>query len=100
LSDNFSVQNCLKEGDALSPLLFNFALDYASRKVQENDVGLELNWTRQLLAYADVVNLLGDKIDMIKKNTQTLIDFSKEVCLEENAEKTILVTRIQRKITT
>jgi hypothetical protein len=40
------------------------------------------------LAYADDVNLLGDNIDTINKNTQTLIDASKEVGLEVNVEKT------------
>jgi hypothetical protein len=34
LSDSFPIENCLKQGDALSPLLFNFALEYAIRKVQ------------------------------------------------------------------
>jgi hypothetical protein len=51
-------------------------------------VGLKLNGTHQLLAYADDVNLLGDNIDTINKNTQTLIDASKEVGLEVNVEET------------
>jgi hypothetical protein len=49
------------------------------------------------LAYADDVNLLGDNIDTINKNTQTLIDASKDVGLEVNVEKTkyMLVSRDQ-----
>jgi hypothetical protein len=56
--------------------------------VQENQVGLKLNGTRRLLAYVDDVNLLGDNIDTIKKNTETLIDANKEVGLEINVDKT------------
>jgi hypothetical protein len=72
LSDRFSIQKGLIQGDVLSPLLLNFASEYTITKVQENQVGLKLNGTHQLLAYADDVNLLRDNIDTIEKNTETL----------------------------
>jgi hypothetical protein len=48
LSDNFLIQNGLNQGDALTPLLFNFAVEYAIRKMEENQVGLKRNGAHQL----------------------------------------------------
>jgi hypothetical protein len=80
MPDNFPIQNGLK--------LFNIVLEYARRKVQENQMKLNLNGTHQLLAYAGDVNLLGDNIYMLRTTQKLVTDAGKEVGLEVNAEKT------------
>ena len=67
LSDRFPIRNGLKQGDALSPLLFNFGLEYVIRRVQVNQDGLKLNGTHQFLAYADDVNILVGSVHTVKK---------------------------------
>jgi len=67
VSDRFPIRNGLKQGDALSPMLFNFTLEYAIRRVQVNQDDLKLNGIHQLQAYADDVNILGGSIHTLRK---------------------------------
>jgi hypothetical protein len=90
LSDSFSIQDGL---DVLSSWLFNFALEYAIRTVKENQAVLKLNETHQLLDNADDFNLLGDKIDVLNKSTESLIYSNKELCKRKLNICCWLVTR-------
>ena len=75
----------MKQGDALSPLLFNFTLEYAIKKVQDY---LDMNGTHQVLAYADDVNLIGDSIRTVERNADVLLNACKDIGLAVNTGKT------------
>jgi hypothetical protein len=62
LSDVFLIRNGLKQGDALTPLFLNLAMEYTIRRVQVNQNGFKLNGTHQLMFYADSVNTLGGRL--------------------------------------
>jgi len=103
LCDIFPIQNGLKKRDTISPLLLNFALDYAFKGVRVNQSGLKVNVKRQLLVYADDGNILGGIVRTIKKNTHAVVVASKETEVEVNADKIkyMVMSRnqIARKIT-
>jgi Reverse transcriptase (RNA-dependent DNA polymerase). len=86
LSSSFPVENSLKQGDALLPL-FNFALDYAIRKMQETNLGLDMNGTHQILAYAVDVNLICDDIGTIERNAEVLLNACEDIGLAVNKGK-------------
>jgi len=88
VADRFPNRTGLKQGEALSPLYFNFALGYAIRRVLVNQDGLKLNGTHQLLAYADDVNILGGSIHTLKENTGVLLAATRKTGLEVSADKT------------
>ena len=85
VSDMFPIRNGLKQGDALSPLLFNFALEYAIRRVQVNQDSLKLNGTHQLLVYADDVNILGGRVHTVKEKAEAVIVAHMVMSQEQNA---------------
>jgi len=86
-SDMFLTRNGLKQGDAISTLLFIFALVHVIRRVQVNQDALKLNGTHQLLVYADDVNILGRRLRTVKKNTKPLVVASMQNGPEANGEK-------------
>jgi len=67
LSGIFPVQNGLKQGDALSLLLSNLALEYTISRVQANQEGLKLLGTHQLLINGDGFNILGESKHTVRK---------------------------------
>ena len=73
-------------------MLFNFALEYAFRRVQVNQDGLKLNGTHQLLAYVDDANILRGSVDTVKKNAEALVAAHKEIGLEVNAHESKYMT--------
>jgi len=87
LSYVFPIRNDLQQGDVLSPLIYNFALEYSIKRVQVNQDGLSLNGANQLLVYADDINILGGSVHTVKQNAEDLVVASKVTGIEVNADK-------------
>ena len=73
----------MKQRYALPPLLFNFVVECAIRKVHGPRLAVDMIGMHKVLAYA-YVNLIGDDISTIERNTDVLFN----ACLSEIAGKT------------
>ena len=69
----FPTRNGLKQGEALLPLLSNFPVEYAIRRVELIQGGLKLDGTHRPLVYANDVNILEGNIHTIKENAEALV---------------------------
>ena len=73
---------------SLSPLLFNFVLEYDIRRVQVIQEGLKINGTHQVLAYADDDIILGAGTHTLQENAEPLVAATREIGLEVSADRT------------
>jgi hypothetical protein len=92
LPGEFDVLTGLKQGDALSPLLFNIALKKVIRNVQRNNRGVRIDETvLNVLGFADDINILGEDKESIVQNTKSLINEARRIELTINEEKTVVL---------
>ena len=73
LSISFRIENGLKQGNVLSPLLFNCVVEYTITKVEETNLGLDMKGIHQILDYEDV-SIIGDDIREIERNADMLLN--------------------------
>jgi hypothetical protein len=74
----FPNRNGFKRGGALSPLLLNYSVDCAVRRVQVREEDLKLNGIHQVVVYGEDVNKFGGNLHTMNKNTNTLVVAKKE----------------------
>jgi len=89
LSDDFSVETGLRQGDALSPTLFNIDLESVMREGLDDGTGLRIGEGHQikLAAYADDIVIIGETEEDLKRLAEKLISKGKEIGLQVNEEK-------------
>jgi len=87
MSEKFEVKSGLHQGDALSPTLFNIALEWVVRTANETRK-MEVGEIETILAYADDVVILGYSRNEVKQTTIKFLEAGKIMGLEVNQEKT------------
>ncbi|KAL4123073.1 hypothetical protein QTP88_015305 [Uroleucon formosanum] len=87
MSETFEVKSGLRQGDALSPTLFNLALEKAMREVWDGRK-MEICGERVILAYADDIVVMGETRYEVMNTASKLLKASKTIGLRVNEEKT------------
>ena len=88
LSLSFETMTGLRQGDSLSTLLFNLCMEKIIRNVRINPDGTIYNRTRQCLAYADDVVILGRSEGYVKKILEEMVTITQQIGLQMNDIKT------------
>jgi hypothetical protein len=88
LSPSFETMTGLRQGDSLSTLLFNLCMEKIIRNVRINPGGTIYNRTRQCLAYADDVVILGRSEGYTKKTLEEMGAITQQIGLQMNDTKT------------
>ena len=88
LSTPFTSNAGLRQGDSLSPTVFNIVLDWVIRRAQINSNAYLFRNNEQTLAYADDIGFISTNRRIIEENITKLVESAKTVGLELNNEKT------------
>jgi hypothetical protein len=96
LSNALEVNNGLKQGDALSPMLFNLVLEKTIRKIQKETTGITIGERKiQVLGFTDDLNILGNSLNDTKRAAQVLEQAASKVGLKINKEKTKIMKLLE-----
>lgn len=88
LSETFEVETGVRQGDGLSPLLFNIAIEDALQMTRQTNLGIKVGSNINVLAFADDVTLLAETKEDLEQLTSIFIQETVQMGLVINDEKT------------